>query len=98
MTEQNGVFDRIRARGNEVFQQVTNELMSNEHFVKAVQGAVRGKEKFDKAVGRALRTLNVPTRAEFQKVLARLEALEGEMASRRPIRKPATRKRRRAAK
>ena len=74
-----GVFDRIRERGSELLQQISGELMQNDHFVKAVQGAARGKEKLDTAVGRALRTLNVPTRAELKKVQSRLEDLEAEV-------------------
>ena len=39
MTDENSVFQRLRARGEEVFSQVSGELMANPHFMKAVQGA-----------------------------------------------------------
>jgi polyhydroxyalkanoate synthesis regulator phasin len=41
---------------------------------------VRGKEKLDTAVGRALKQMNIPTRSEFKKALSRIEALEREVA------------------
>ena len=81
MTDENSVFQRLRARGEEVLTQVSGELMANPHFVKALQGAIRGKEKLDLAASRALKTMNVPTRTEFKKALRRIEALEAEIAS-----------------
>jgi hypothetical protein len=76
-TTQRGVFDFLRARGEEFLNQVSNELMSNPRFMQA---AVRGKEWIDDAVARALRTMNVPTRTEFKRAVARIDALERELA------------------
>ena len=81
MTDENSVFQRLRARGEEVFSQVSGELMANPRFVKALQSAMRGKEKLDEAAARALKTMNVPTRTEFKKALRRIEALEAEVAA-----------------
>ncbi len=80
MTTQRGVFDFLRARGEEVLTQVSSELMSNPRFIRAMQAAMKGKEWVDQAVARALRTMNVPTRTEFKRALARIEALERELA------------------
>ena len=74
------IFDRLKARGEEVLGQVTSELMQNEHFMKAMQGALEGKQKLDQAVGRGLKTMNVPTRSELKRAVVRLEALEKEVA------------------
>jgi len=74
------VFDFLRARGEEFLNQVSNELMSNPRFIQAMQAAVRGKEWIDDAVARALRTMNVPTRTEFKRAVARIDALERELA------------------
>ncbi|HVQ30416.1 MAG TPA: poly(R)-hydroxyalkanoic acid synthase subunit PhaE [Vicinamibacteria bacterium] len=74
------MFDRLKARGEEVLGQVTNDLMQNEHFMKAMQGALQGKQKLDQAVGRAMKTMNVPTRSELKRAVARLETLEREVA------------------
>ena len=81
MSDSQGLFDRLKARGEEVWSQLSTELMSNEHFVKAVQSAVRGKERLNDAVGTALKTMNVPTRTEFKRAVARIDALEKELAA-----------------
>jgi polyhydroxyalkanoate synthesis regulator phasin len=81
MTEERGLLERLKARGEEVFGQISSELMANPQFMKAVEGALRGKQKLDEAVGHALRTMNVPTRNELKKALARIEALEREVAA-----------------
>jgi polyhydroxyalkanoate synthesis regulator phasin len=75
------VFDRWRARGEAVFNQVSEELMKNPNFIKAMQAATRGKEKVDVAVGQALKAMNVPTRSEFRRAVARIDALERELAA-----------------
>jgi polyhydroxyalkanoate synthesis regulator phasin len=77
------VFDFLKARGEEFFTQVSDELMSNPQFLKAMQAAWKGKERIDDAVSQALRSMNVPTRAEYKKVLARIDALERELADQR---------------
>ena len=80
MTAQRGVFDFLRSRGEEFLNQVSNELLSNPRFLKAMQAAMRGKEWVDEAVAQALRTMNVPTRTEFKRTVARIETLERELA------------------
>jgi hypothetical protein len=91
------VFEEWKARGGRVLGRLSSELMQNEHFVKALQGAMRGKQKLDEAASHALKQMNIPTRSEFKRALARVEALEQELqrlkaqAVRRPRarRKPA---------
>lgn len=80
MTGPQSVFDRLKARGEEVLTQVSGELMSNPRFMKAMEAAWQGKAKLDEAVGRALKTMNIPNRTEFKKALRRIEALEAEVA------------------
>ena len=87
MTNERGVFDFLRARGEEFLTQVSNELMSNPRFIRAMQAAVRGKEWIDQAVAQALRTMNVPTRSEFKRAVARIDVLERELAD---VRRQAT--------
>jgi polyhydroxyalkanoate synthesis regulator phasin len=67
--------------------------------MKAVEGALRGKDKIEEAVGRALRQMNLPTRTELKRALARIDTLEREVASlkakprsRTPARRTARRK------
>ena len=42
---------------------------------------MRGKEKLEEAVARALRQMNVPSRAELKRALSRIDALEREVAA-----------------
>ncbi len=81
------LFDRLRARGEQVFAQVSSELMKNPQFVKAVQTAYQGKERLDAAAARALKTMNIPTRDEFKKALRRIDALEAELEAVKSARK-----------
>jgi hypothetical protein len=95
------MFDFLRTQGEALVNQVATRLMGDPRFARAVQTALKGKEWFDQAVAQALRTLNVPTRTEFKRALARIEALEQELAAaRRPAapRKPARRRPRTAKK
>jgi polyhydroxyalkanoate synthesis regulator phasin len=81
VTKHVSVFDLLKARGEEVLNQVSTELMSNKHFMKALQAAMQGKEKLDQAAARALKQMNIPTRTEFKKAVRRIEALEHELAA-----------------
>jgi len=81
MTIDQGLLDRLRSRGEEVLTQVSAELMSNPRFLKAMEGAMRGKERLEEAVGQALKQMNVPTRTELKRALSRIETLEREVAS-----------------
>jgi hypothetical protein len=80
MTIDRGILGRIRARGEEVLTQVSAELTSNPRFAKAVEGAMRGKERLEEGMGRALKQMNVTTRSELKRALSRIEALEREVA------------------
>jgi hypothetical protein len=71
----------LKAQGEKVFAQVSGELLDNPQFMKAMQTAFRGKEKLDEAVGQAMKAMNVPTRSEFKRAVARIDALERELAA-----------------
>ena len=81
MADDSGFFDRLRSRGQEVLTQVSAELGQSPRFQQAVAGAMRGKEKLEEAVSRVLRQMNVPTRSELKRAVARIDALEKEMAA-----------------
>jgi polyhydroxyalkanoate synthesis regulator phasin len=85
------IFDRLKARGEEVLGQISSELMQNEHFMRAMQGALEGKQRLDRAVGKALKTMNVPTRSELKRAVARIDALEQELGELREKLKSASR-------
>lgn len=92
MSERKSVFDTLRDRGSEVFAQVSAELMQSPHFAKALEGAMRGKQKLDQAVGRVLKNMNIPTRSEFKRALGRIEALERELEAVKGKRPPRARR------
>jgi len=77
------MFDILRTKGSAVFSQVSDELMKNPAFVRALETAYQGKARLNAAVGQALKTMNVPTRSEFKRAVARIEALERELADRK---------------
>ena len=81
MTVDRGLLDRIRSRGEEVLTLVSAELMSNPRFLKAMEGAMRGRERIEEAVGQALKQMNVPTRSELKRAVSRIETLEREVAA-----------------
>ena len=89
MTMEHGLLDRLRSRGEEVLTQVSAELMSNPRFLKAMEGAMRGKERLEDAVGQALKQMNVPTRTELKRALSRIETLEREVAALKAKSRPA---------
>lgn len=81
MTVDSGFLNRLRSRGEEVLTQVSAELSSNPRFMQAMAGALRGKEKLEQAVARVLRQMNVPSRSELKRALARIDALEREVTA-----------------
>jgi polyhydroxyalkanoate synthesis regulator phasin len=80
MTIDRDLIDRLRARGEEMFTQVSAELMQNPNFVKAMQGALKGKERVEDAVRQALKKADIPSRTEHKRAVSRIEALEAEVA------------------
>ena len=93
MTVDRGLLDRIRSRGEEVLTQLSAELMSNPRLMKALEGAMRGRERLEQAVAVALQQMNVPTRSELKRASGRIEALERQVADLRKqvrARRPAT--------
>ena len=82
MEDESSLLGRIRARGGELFKQVSTELMKDPKFMSAMQAGMWGKEKLDEAVTEALHAMNVPTRTEFKSALDRIEALERQVVVR----------------
>jgi polyhydroxyalkanoate synthesis regulator phasin len=97
MTVDSGFLNRLRSRGEEVLTQVSAELSSNPRFMQAMAGALRGKEKLDEAVSRGLRQMNLPSRSELKRALARIDTLEREVAALKAKRRTKAPTRRRTA-
>lgn len=75
-----GLLDKIRSRGEEVLTQLSAELSTNPRFARAMEGALRGKDRLEQAAAVALEQVNVPTRGELKRATARIETLERELA------------------
>ena len=80
MTKARSVLERLKEQGEEVLNRISDEVMSSEYFAKAMQGAMKGKEMIDQAVGKALKQMNIPTRSEFRRAVQRIDALERELS------------------
>lgn len=80
MTRARSVFEKLRERGEEIVSQISDEIVKSPYFARAMQGAMKGKEKLDQAVGQALKQMNIPTRSEFRRAVQRIEQLEQELA------------------
>ncbi len=74
------VVKRILDRGEELIGKVTNQVLSNEQFLTALQTiitrAVATKTRVDKNVQHALSSLNLPSTADLQKLRDRIGDLE----------------------
>jgi hypothetical protein len=81
MTRSRSVLERLKERGEEVLTQISNEVVSSPYFAKAMEGAMKGKQRLDQAVGQALKQMNIPTRSEFKRAVQRIEQLEQELAA-----------------
>lgn len=80
MTRSRSLLERLKEQGEEVLSKISDEVMSSEVFAKAMQGAMKGKEKLDQAVGQALKQMNIPSRSEFRRAVQRIDQLERELA------------------
>ena len=81
MTRSRSVFERLKERGEEVLTQISNEVVASPYFARAMEGAMKGKQKLDQAVGQALKQMNIPTRSEFKRAESRIEQLEQELGA-----------------
>lgn len=69
-------FSQIKARGEEFFTEVSNNLMADPRFIEVLKKGIQVKEEVDKRVAEALKTMNVATRKEVSKLEQRIADLE----------------------
>jgi hypothetical protein len=76
-----GLFER----GEEVVSVFLEELSKNprvrEQVGKTVERAVDAKRRVDRTTQTVLSALNVPSRADYNRLLAKLEALQGSLVN-----------------
>lgn len=80
MKNAKALFAFVRSRGGALMSQVSEEAQKHPDFLKALGALYLTKQQIDKAVGSALKTMNIPTRTEFKRAVARIDALERELA------------------
>ncbi len=74
MSDDTGFLNRLRERGEEVPDAGLRPSSARTRTsCRRWQGAMRGKEKLEEAVGRVLKQMNIPTRSEFKRAVARIE-------------------------
>lgn len=79
------VLSSLVGRGEEVFGVFLEELSRNpkvrEQLGKTLERAVDAKRAVDKNMQTVLSVLNVPSRADFHRVLTKIEALQGSVVN-----------------
>ncbi len=80
-----GILNWLYARGEETLAEVVQDLIRNraltDTVVQAVRRAAEAKGQIDRNMQALLGLLNVPTRADYQKLLAKIEALQGNLVN-----------------
>jgi len=80
-----GLLNWLYARGEERLAEVVHELIRNRAFTDAVALAVRraaeAKGQIDRNLQVLLGLLNVPTRADYHKLVAKIETLQGSLVN-----------------
>lgn len=81
MKKTRGMFDLLRTTSSQVMSQ-GSELLKSPAFLRAVETVIRGKEMVNGAVEQTMKRMDVPTRTELKRAVARIEALERGLADR----------------
>jgi polyhydroxyalkanoate synthesis regulator phasin len=74
------LLSQLKARGEEYFTEISNNLMANPTFIEMLKKGIAAKEVADKQVAEAMKRLNVATRKEVRSLEHRIAALESELA------------------
>ena len=88
------LLSQLKARGEEYFTEISNNLMANPAFIEVLKKGVAAKEEVDKKVVDALRAMNVVTKKDLHRLENRLAELEKELEAlkARPAKKTARKK------
>ena len=77
--EEKGVFDKLKGKGEEVFTQISNEVISNPLFIKAFEKALKAKKRLDRTATTAMGAMNLPTTKDIHHINKRLDAIESKL-------------------
>jgi polyhydroxyalkanoate synthesis regulator phasin len=84
-TNDRSILQRLFDMGEERFNKLVEELISNPRFAeslgKAVQTAVDTKGKVDRNMQTLLGLLNLPSKSDYRKLSMKIEALQGSLVN-----------------
>jgi hypothetical protein len=79
------VIERLYERGGEAFNQMLSDLLSRkgvaDQLGKTVGRAVDAKRRVDRNMQFLLSLLNLPSRADYHRLLTKIEALQGSLVN-----------------
>lgn len=77
--DEKSVFNKLKGKGEEMFSQVSSELVSNPLFMKAMERALKAKKTLDRTATTAMTAMNFPTTRDIEKINRRLDAIESKL-------------------
>src|SRR5215470_14017878 len=84
-TEDSNVLQWLRERGEETMGQVLQDVLGRpgvaDGLAKMIQRAAKTKGQVDKNVETLLHLMNLPSRADYHKLLVKLEHLQGSLVN-----------------
>jgi len=83
--EEKSLFEKLYEASEEQATRFAKEVSSHPSFSsvieKALHNAIEAKGKIDKNVGQLLGLLNVPSKADYNKLLAKMETIQGSLVN-----------------
>jgi len=85
MKDEKTLFEQLYESGEEHFTRFTRELVSHPSFSAAVEKALRNAAKtkgtVDRNINAFLGLFNIPSKADYSKLLAKVETLQGSLVN-----------------
>lgn len=85
MKEEKPLFIRLYEAGEESFSRFAKEALAHPAFAAALEKAVRNatvtKGKIDRNMDTVLGVLNLPSKADYTKLLAKIETVQGSLVN-----------------
>jgi len=83
--EEKSLFEKLYEASEEQASRFAKEMTSHPSFSsvieKTLRNAMEAKGKIDKNVGQILSLLNVPSKADYNKLLTKIETLQGSLVN-----------------
>jgi hypothetical protein len=83
--EEKTLFEKLYETGEEHFSHFAKEVVTHPSFSSVIEKAIRSasdtKGKVDRNVDHLLNLLNLPSRSDYNKLLAKVETLQGSLVN-----------------